>query len=120
MKAAILIGHGSKIKGFDAPLKKVRAALSKERKYSRISIAYLDINTPSIPAAIDAAVLSGASEIYLLPYFLLAGKHVNLHIPHIASQARKKYAKKAKIVLCPYLGFHKKLVDVVKERLKCR
>ena len=101
-------------------MRKLKKALLKEKKFREIFLAYLDINKPSIPEAIDLAVRRGAQEIRLLPYFLLAGKHVNLHIPQIVSQARKKYGKKVSLVLCPYLGYHEKLVGVVKERLRCR
>ena len=117
--AAILISHGSKVSGFDAPLKKVREDLKKDSRFQKILLAYLGINPPSISKAIDRCVQDGFGEIYLLPYFVLSGKHVQEHIPDIVNACQKKHRGLAKIKLCPYLGYDKKITEVVRERLKC-
>ncbi len=83
-------------------------------------LAYLEINTPSISEAIDQCVKQSISEIKVLPYFVLGGRHVKMHIPQIISAARKKHRGKTKIILCDYLGFDPRIVKVVKERLRWR
>ena len=116
----MLVSHGSQFRGFDAPLKKIKRILLKTGPPQQILLAYLEINSPSISDAIDRCVKQGASQIKILPYFVLGGSHVKTHIPQIVLKAQRKYRGKAKIILCPYLGFHKKIADVVKERLECR
>ena len=98
-------------------MKKVAEALIKERRFGEVICAYLEITKPSIPEAIDGAVKGGASEIRVLPYFLLTGKHVTRHIPQIVARARRKHKNRVKILLCPYLGYHEKIVSVVKQRI---
>jgi len=116
--AVLLVGHGSREKGFQAAMWKVAKALQKSGRYDCVACAYLEVTTPSISQGIDRLVRKGAGEIHVLPYFLLVGKHVKRHIPEIIAEARKKFKSRVKIILCPYLGFDPKIVDVVKKRLK--
>jgi len=53
----------------------------------------------------------------VLPYFLLMGVHIKEDIPKIVRLLRRKYRAKIKIILCPYLGYHEKIVSVVSQRL---
>ncbi len=120
-KAIVLIGHGSRVPGFARPMQRLARALKKEQRGSaQVLCAYLEITRPSIPEAVAVCVRQGAREIKLLPYFLLEGAHVERDIPRIASAARRKHRARARIVLCPYLGYHEKILAVVKQRLKER
>ncbi len=114
----LLVGHGSREKGFQAAMWKVAKALEKSARYDCVACAYLEVTSPSIFKGIERLVRKGAAEIRVLPYFLLTGQHVKRHIPQIVAEARKKFKSRVKIILCPYLGFDSKIVDVVKKRLK--
>ena len=92
--------------------------LKEDRRFSMVVCAYLEITPPSVLGAIDACVQKGSNEILVLPYFLSMGNHVKTDIPRLLALARKKYRREAKIALCPYLGYHEKIMAVVKERLK--
>jgi sirohydrochlorin ferrochelatase len=116
--AVLIVGHGSRLKGFKKAIEKVASSLRRDGLFFLVQCAYLEVTPPSIPDAIDACVRKGAREVRILPYFLLMGNHVKTDIPEIALKAGRKYRGKAKITLCPYLGFHEKIVAVVKERLK--
>ena len=116
-EAVILIGHGSKARGFDRPMKRVAAALRRGVP-GPVRCAYLEINAPSIPEAIGQAVRRGAREVRLVPYFVLSGRHVTRHIPQIVREEKKRYGKKVRITLCPYLGYDSRIVGVVKDRLR--
>ncbi len=116
--AVILVGHGSKAHDFDKTMRQVVTKLKQQKKYASVCCAYLEINSPSIPEAIEAAIQSGAKEVRVLPYFLLTGKHVIHDIPKIVQEARLRHVREAKVVLCPYLGFDPKLVKLVQERIE--
>ena len=117
-KAALIVGHGSRRRGFQAAMKKVAASLLKGSAYVRVDCAYLEVNRPSILEGIERLVKQGATEVRVLPYFLLTGKHVTRDIPEIISAARRRFRDRAKIILCPYMGFDKKLVLLAKQRLR--
>lgn len=116
-KAVVIVGHGSKLKGFQAAMVKVAQKLRQEKKFHWVWCAYLEITPPSIPAAIQTLVKKGATEIRVLPYFLLLGRHIREDMPRIVKEARKKYGSRVKIKLCPYLGYDPKLVSLVKQRI---
>lgn len=86
--------------------------------FREVTCAYLEINPPSIPEALLRAVRRGARDIRVLPYFVLAGNHVREDIPRIVRFEARRWKRKAKIRLCPYLGYHEKIVSVVKERIQ--
>ena len=117
MPSVVLIGHGSKARGFDAAMRKVARALKRQGRYREVTCAFLEVASPSIPEAVRDCVLNGAREVRILPYFVLTGKHVTRDIPLIVSEAVKKHRGRSRIVLCPYLGYHEKIVSVVQERI---
>ncbi|MBI4432696.1 MAG: CbiX/SirB N-terminal domain-containing protein [Candidatus Omnitrophica bacterium] len=118
MPALLLVGHGSLLRGFDTAMKRVARVLRKNQEFSSVSCAYLEITPPSIEAGIRKLVQAGAKEVVVVPYFLLTGKHVTRHIPAIVKAARKEHKGKAGIKLAPYLGYDKKIADIVGARAK--
>ena len=114
----VVVGHGSKTPGFDAAMRRTASALRKTKNYREVCCAFLEVSKPSIPEAIACCVESGSSEVRVLPYFVLTGKHVIRDIPGIVRDAARRHARKAKIILCPYLGYHPKLVSLVRQRIR--
>lgn len=117
-RAALIVGHGSKMRGFEAAMVKTAREIKREGRFDFVDLAYLEITRPSISEAIDRLVKKGAAEIRVLPYFVLSGRHVASDIPAIIARARERCRGSTRIVLCPYLGYHPKIVSVVKERLR--
>ena len=118
MIAVLIVGHGSRLRGFQTAMKKVAAALRRRRLYDRVECAYLEAASPSIDEAIDACLRQGAKEIRVLPYFLLTGNHTQHDIPAIVKKAAKKHRRHARVLLCPYLGFDEKIVSLVARRVR--
>jgi sirohydrochlorin ferrochelatase len=118
--AVVLVGHGSKALDFARAMGQVAEALSQSGRWSQVRPAYLEITKPSIPEAVAACVADGANEVRVLPYFVLTGRHVTEDIPLIVADLAKAHAGKAKIVLCPYLGYDEALVKLVEKRLEER
>ena len=98
-------------------MERVARQLRSRRAFDFVSCAYLEITPPSIERAIGSLVRRGATTLLVLPYFLLMGVHIKEDIPKIVRSLRRKYRGKAKIILCPYLGYHEKIVSVVSQRL---
>jgi sirohydrochlorin cobaltochelatase len=116
----VLVGHGSRVPGFERAMRRAARALEKRLGETPVHPAFLEINAPTIGEAVDACVAAGARTVKILPYFLLTGRHVREHIPQMARAARKRHRGRAKIVLCPYLGFNPKIVDVLLQRVRSR
>ena len=78
--------------------------------------AYLELTSPSIPDAIDAAIADGATRLRVLPHFLGPGNHVSVDIPEIVTAARKRHPG-VTIELAEHLGADPALVDLLAERV---
>jgi sirohydrochlorin ferrochelatase len=117
-KALILVGHGSRLKGFDEAMARVARELRRQGNFHFVHCAYLEIAHPSIPEALEALIRKGAARIFVLPYFLQMGLHAKLDVPKIVNVFKKKYSGRVKIVLCRYLGYDEKIVSVVRERIR--
>ena len=97
-------------------MEKVASQIKKDRRFGGVLCAYLEIARPSISEAIDICAQKRPKQIRILPYFVLTGRHVKSHIPQIVSAARKKH-KNINIVLCPYLGYDERIVQLAKKRI---
>ena len=114
----ILVGHGSREKGFAAAMTKVTRLIQKEKKFDFVVCAYNEIVPPSFPDAVEILIKKGVQNIFVLPYFLQAGRHVKRDIPRMLSQLRKKYSGDVQFILCDYLGYDERIACVVKDRIK--
>lgn len=77
--------------------------------------AFLEINEPTIPDAIDAAVAAGAGRVVVLPYFLHAGTHTRRDIPELLDAARQRHAG-TEFALASHLAPDPRLVEVLLAR----
>jgi sirohydrochlorin cobaltochelatase len=82
----------------------------------RVVPAYLELTEPSIPDAIDAAVVAGARTVQVLPHFLGPGNHVLVDIPEIVEAARSRHPG-VQIELSEHLGADPALVDLLAARV---
>ncbi len=105
MKAVILISHGSRLVKTKDEVKDLIEKLKKLLSIPLIEYGFLEIETPSIPQAIESCVQKGANEIIILLNFLNAGRHVDKDIPQILDDARKEFAH-VKFYMTEPIGQH--------------
>ncbi|HTL71087.1 MAG TPA: CbiX/SirB N-terminal domain-containing protein [Candidatus Eisenbacteria bacterium] len=114
-RAVLLVGHGSRARGFESAMKRVAGKIAAGRD-EEVACAYLEIAPPSVPEAIARLAASGAVEIRILPYFLQSGRHVRRDLPKLVRDEARRH-RGVRLRLCPYLGYDDRLVAVVKKRL---
>jgi len=91
MKAILLISHGSRLSQTKEEVIRLLKRLKKESQADIFEYAFLEIEEPSISEGIDICARKGAKEIILALNFLNAGRHVDIDIPKIIRDARRKY-----------------------------
>jgi sirohydrochlorin cobaltochelatase len=64
----------------------------------------------------QAAARDGVQKVYLLPLFLMMGNHVQQDLPDAIQQA-EQIVPKVNLILCPSLGSHPDLGQLVQERM---
>jgi sirohydrochlorin ferrochelatase len=113
MKALLLIAHGSRRQASNEEVVALSAAIALEMKddYPIVEAGFLELAEPSIPEVLDRSVRKGATDIYIVPYFLSAGRHVHVDIPGEVAKARAMYNGIAMTIL-PHIGASLQMKDL--------
>ena len=96
--AIVLLGHGSRAPGWNAPLLAMQTDIAAQDPAVRVTCAYLDYLPPQLPDALSALVAEHApTHILIVPVFLGAGGHVTEDVPRLVDAARQAH---------PHIHFH--------------
>lgn len=117
--AILLIAHGSRRPEANADLVEVARQLSSRVPGEIVEIAYLELTEPTIPQGLARCVERGADAIRMLPYFLSAGAHVVDDLREFQSAFRRNHPS-VQCELCPPLGLHPLMLDILTDRLAQR
>jgi sirohydrochlorin ferrochelatase len=115
--AILLIAHGSRRQEANDDLRQLAAMLAERCPDEIIECAYLELAEPTIPQGMHACIDRGARRVRMLPWFLSAGAHVSDDLSRYRSELAETFPG-IPIQLCPPLGLHPKLVDILLERLQ--
>jgi len=91
MNAILVVSHGSRYPQTKTEVAALCEKLQKANADDLVAYAFLELENPSIPDAIDACVEKGAGRVIVLLNFLNSGKHVDEDIPAIIKAAQTKY-----------------------------
>lgn len=114
--AVLLIAHGSRRASANDDLVRLADIIRRLGAYPIVEIAYLELTEPDIPTGGRRCVAAGANEVRMLPYFLSAGEHVVGDLEKHRAELAAEFPQ-VTFQLCPPLGLHPLIVDVVVERL---
>ncbi|MEL7143443.1 MAG: sirohydrochlorin chelatase [Cyanobacteria bacterium J06643_4] len=86
-----------------------------------VGTACLELSTKALSEQIyefsQRLVAAGVTELKLLPMFLMSGVHVMEDIPAEITTARERLGNALTLTVCPHLGSHPQIVDVLAQRL---
>jgi len=117
MKTAILLmAHGSRIPEANDAAREIAAMVKEMTGYEIVEVAFREQHLPNIQAGIDACVTQGAKRVLLIPYFLFIGAHVQEDLPEEMAEAKRRYPQ-VEFAMGTHLGVHRKLAEVVVERI---
>lgn len=117
MKTAILLmAHGSRIAEANDAVREIAALVKKMTDYDIVEVSFREQHQPGIQKGIDACVAKGAERIMLVPYFLYLGAHVLEDLPEEMAEAKGRHPG-VEFVMGKHLGVHRKLAEVVVERI---
>jgi sirohydrochlorin cobaltochelatase len=78
----LLVGHGSRLPYGQDVVSKLGEMYRQNSNYI-IEVGFMNMNKPSIPAAINSLAKQGVEKIIVTPVFLAHGVHTKQDIPHI-------------------------------------
>ncbi|MHC4878687.1 MAG: sirohydrochlorin chelatase [Planctomycetota bacterium] len=114
--AVLLMAHGSRRAEANQDLVEVAYKLRNTGEYPIIVPSYLELAEPSIPDGARRCVELGATEVRMLPYFLSAGSHVTRDLERFRAALATEFPG-VHFRLCPPLGLHPLMLDIVRARL---
>lgn len=112
----ILAAHGSRIEAANQEVRALAASLAEAASQTVIP-AFLEMADPDIPTAIERAAADRPEQIFILPYFLTQGRHVQEDIPKIVAAKARDIAP-IRIRLLPYLGQSSNWVEIVRQLIR--
>ena len=81
-RALLIVAHGSRRKESNIEVIQLAARIRrKNRSFSDVNAAFLELAKPSISDAILDCVSNNVKEVVVFPYFLASGRHVFKDIP---------------------------------------
>ena len=114
--AVLLIAHGSRRVAANDDLVQLAELVATRGGYQIVEVSYLELAEPTISSGGRTCVAQGARRVLMLPYFLSAGVHV---VNDLESQRITLAGEfpAVQFVLCPHLGLHPLMAEIVLERL---
>ncbi|MGZ5180578.1 MAG: sirohydrochlorin chelatase [Ramlibacter sp.] len=111
-RAVVLFGHGSRDPGWRAPMDAVAGRIRQRDPQVAVACAFLELQQPDLPSAVDGLVAAGATRITVLPMFLGVGKHAREDLPVLVNGIRRRHPTVALEVAQP-VGESPDLLDLV-------
>jgi sirohydrochlorin cobaltochelatase len=102
-KALILFAHGARAATWAAPFKRLRLLTAEQRPDCEVTLAFLELMTPSLPDEAARLAASGVREIAIVPVFLGQGGHLLRDLPALVEQLRAAHPD-LRITTVPAVG----------------
>ncbi|RZA34472.1 MAG: cobalamin biosynthesis protein CbiX [Lysobacteraceae bacterium] len=87
-RALVLFAHGARAQSWAAPFERLREQTQASLPGVRVTLAFLELMEPRLPAAVDAQVAEGVNDITIVPVFLGQGGHLLRDLPLLADGIR--------------------------------
>ncbi|KPL90341.1 sirohydrochlorin chelatase [Herpetosiphon geysericola] len=111
----LILVHGSPRPASNAPIQAVAERVLQATPWAAVQVCFMDLNEPSIPAALDELIAQGLEQIVAVPYFIQFGSHVREDLPEIIQAGRERHVH-VQIVLAQHLDYDELLIDVLTDR----
>jgi sirohydrochlorin cobaltochelatase len=87
-RALILFAHGARAASWALPFQRLRELTAAQRPEVAVSLAFLELMTPSLPDEAAALIARGVREITIVPIFLGQGGHLLRDLPLLVEGLR--------------------------------
>jgi sirohydrochlorin cobaltochelatase len=87
-RALVLFAHGARAPGWAAPFERLRALAAARLPDCEVSLAFLELMTPSLPDEVAALAARGIRQITVVPVFLGQGGHLRRDLPALVERMR--------------------------------
>ena len=108
----ILFAHGAREPRWAEPFERLRQKIRIARPGLPVALAYLELMTPDLEAAVDQMVAAGCRQVRVVPVFLGQGGHVRRDLPELVERSAARHAAAGlTIQLAPPVGESDAVLD---------
>lgn len=115
-RGLILFGHGARDPSWRTPLDELAAASAQRDPSCAVEVAFLEIQHPSLPVALDALVARGVLDVTIAPIFWARGGHVDHDVPALLAEAQARHAQ-LKLRMLPVLSALPGMLDFIADEV---
>jgi sirohydrochlorin cobaltochelatase len=90
-RALVLFAHGARAASWAVPFQRLRELTAQQRPDCSVSLAFLELMTPSLPDEVAALAAAGVREVVVVPVFLGQGGHLLRDLPQLLDGLRTAY-----------------------------
>jgi sirohydrochlorin cobaltochelatase len=90
-RALVLFAHGARAAGWAAPFERLRDETRARLPDVPVSLAFLELMEPRLPAEVAALAASGVTEVTIVPVFLGVGGHLLRDLPALVDALQRDY-----------------------------
>jgi sirohydrochlorin cobaltochelatase len=90
-QALILFAHGARSPTWAVPFERLRGLAQARLPAHIVSLAFLELMTPSLPDEVAALAARGVTHIAIVPIFLGAGGHLQRDLPALVEGLRVQH-----------------------------
>ncbi|GAB3409685.1 CbiX/SirB N-terminal domain-containing protein [Massilia agilis] len=90
-RALVLFAHGARAPGWAAPFERLRALAAARLPDCSVSLAFLELMSPSLPDEVAALAARGVDEVTVVPVFLGKGGHLQRDLPALIERLRSAH-----------------------------
>jgi len=87
-RALVLFAHGARAASWAAPFERLRELTAAQKPGVAVSLAFLELMTPSLPDEVAVLAARGAREVTIVPIFLGQGGHLLRDLPQLLERLR--------------------------------
>jgi sirohydrochlorin ferrochelatase len=110
--AIILFSHGSLLCGAGENLRLLAGRMQARGDADIVEVGYLNYSEPLFAEAFERCVQSGATQITVVPYFLVAGKFVKVDLPREIEKEKARFSH-VQVLVADAMRSHTSLADAV-------
>lgn len=111
-QAILLFSHGSVLCGAGENLSRIARRLENEGAAPIVEVGYLNYSEPAFETAFAKCVSRGATSITIMPYFLIAGKFVQVDLPPKIEAMRARFPQ-VRVLAAQAMTDHDALADAL-------
>jgi sirohydrochlorin ferrochelatase len=116
-RAILYVGHGTRSKKGAEEAKQFLGRVIARVDAPIQEISFLELTEPYIAEGFGRCVAKGATEITVVPIFLLTAGHIKEDIPEALEPLRVKYPD-VSVEVAPAFGVQERIVDAISELVK--